>query len=322
MQSKWLFPLLAAAGLTWTAGAVAQGFPNKNLNMVVPYTAGGSADAMSRAIATRLGTAWGRTVVVDNRPGASGMIGTELVTKAPADGYTLLGHTSSYPATAAIRAKLPFDPERAIVPVGTIARAPMLFAVHPSVPVKNIKELIALAKKNPGALNYGSSGTGGNNHFSGALFAAAAGVKMQHVPYKGISLAVTAVASGEIEILVSSSSALLPVTQGKRVRILGVTSSQKSPLFPDLQPIAAQGAPGYEYYLWWGIFTSSAVPADRRAFINAAIDKIVASDDMKKFLDRQGAEAWTVPAKDLAELLPKEIDRYRKAAKIAGIPQQ
>jgi tripartite-type tricarboxylate transporter receptor subunit TctC len=322
MESKWLLPLLAAAGLTWTVGATAQGFPNKNLNMVVPYTAGGSADAMSRAIATRLGAAWGRTVVVDNRPGASGMIGTELVTKAPADGYTLLGHTSSYPATAAIRAKLPFDPERAIVPVGTIARAPMLFAVHPSVPAKSIKELIALAKKNPGALNYGSSGTGGNNHFSGALFAAAAGVKMQHVPYKGISLAVTAVASGEIEILVSSSSALLPVTQGNRVRILGVTSAKKSPLFPDLQPIAAQGAPGYEYYLWWGIFTSSTVPAERRAFITGAIDKIVASDDMKKFLDRQGAEPWTVASKDLAELLPKEIDRYRKAAKIAGIPQQ
>ncbi len=303
--------------------AAAQGaFPSKNLTMVVPYTPGGSADAMSRAIAQRLAAAWGKNIVVDNRPGASGMIGTEMVTKADPDGHTLLGHTSSYPATAATRAKLPFNPETAIIAVGTIARAPMLVAVHPSVPVKNIKELIALAKKNPGKFNYGSSGAGGNNHFSGALFAAAAGINMVHVPYKGISLAVTAVASGEIEILISSSSALLPITQGNRVRILGVTSLEKSPMFPDLPTIASQGAPGYEYQLWWGVFAPAGLPADRLAFITTAIDKIVASADMKKFLDGQGAEAWTLPAAQLATLLPREIARYRKAAQIAGIKPQ
>jgi len=313
---------LLAALLTAAPCAIAQNFPSKNLQMVVPYTAGGSADAMSRAIATRLGAAWGKNVVVDNRPGASGMIGTEIVTKADPDGHTLLGHTSSYPATAATRAKLPFNPETAIIPVGTIARAPMLVAVHPSVPVKNIRELIALAKKNPGKFNYGSSGTGGNNHFSGALFGAAAGIKMEHVPYKGISLAVTAVASGEIEILISSSSALLPVTQGKRVKILGVTSLEKSPMFPDIPTVASQGAPGYEYQLWWGIFAPAGMQADRLAFITAAINKIVASDDMKKFLEGQGAEAWTLPAAQLATLLPREIARYRKAAQVAGIKPQ
>ncbi len=313
---------LLAALLAATPGAIAQGFPSKNLQMIVPYTAGGSADAMSRAIAQRLSAAWGKNIVVDNRPGASGMIGTEIVTKAEPDGYTLLGHTSSYPATAATRSKLPFNPETAIVAVGTIARAPMLVAVHPSVPVKNIKELIALAKKNPGKFNYGSSGTGGNNHFSGALFAAAAGIKMVHVPYKGISLAVTAVASGEIEILISSSSALLPVTQGKRVRILGVTSLEKSPLFPDLPTIASQGAPGYEYQLWWGVFAPAGLPADRRDFITASINKIVASADMKKFLDVQGAVPWSVPPAQLATLLPREIARYRKAAQVAGIKAQ
>jgi hypothetical protein len=138
---------------------------------------------MSRAIATRLGTALGRNIVVDNRPGASGMIGTEMVAKADPDGHTLLGHTSSYPATAAVRAKLPFDPARSIIPVGMTARAPMLFAIHPSIPAKSVKELIAIVKKDPKKyfLNYGSSGTGGNNHFSGALFASAAGIKMEHV---------------------------------------------------------------------------------------------------------------------------------------------
>lgn len=314
----------ACAALAVTAqNAAAQGaFPSKNLVMVVPYTAGGSADAMSRAIAQRLGTEWSRTVVVDNRPGASGMIGTEMVTKAEPDGHTLLGHTSSYPATAAVRAKLPFDPGKAIIAVGMTARAPMLVAVHPSVPAKNIRELVALAKKNPNKLNYGSSGSGGNNHFSGALFAAAAGVKMQHVPYKGISNAVTAIASGEIEIVISSSSALLPQRDSGRIRILGVTSLEKSPLFPDLPTVASQGLPGYEYQLWWGTFAPAGMAAERINFIHAAINKIVNSADMKKFLDTQGAEPWPLPASQLADLLPKEIARYKKAAQIAGIEPQ
>lgn len=314
---------IAAISLLAAPAAQAQAaFPSKNLVMIVPYTPGGSADAMSRAIAHRLGEAWGRNIVVDNRPGASGMIGTELVTKAEPDGYTLLGHTSSYPATAAVRAKLPFDPAKAIIPVGMTARAPMLLAVHPSVPVKNVRELIALAKKNPGKFNYGSSGTGGNNHFSGALFAAAAGIKMEHVPYKGISLAVTAIASGEIEILISSSSALLPQRDSGRIRILGVTSLEKSPLFPDLPTVASQGAPGYEYQLWWGIFAPAGMSAERLNFIHAAINKIVTSPDMKKFLDTQGAEPWPLTVAQLSDLLPREIARYKKGAQIAGIKPQ
>jgi tripartite-type tricarboxylate transporter receptor subunit TctC len=145
---------------------------------------------------------------------------------------------------------------------------------------------------------------------------------MQHVPYKGISLAVTAIASGEMDILIASSSALLPQRDSGRIRILGVTSKEKSPMFPDLPPIAPQGAPGFEYYLWWGVFAPAGLPAERLAFITAAIDKIVASGDMKKFLDVQGAEPWTLPAAKLATLLPDEIARYRKAAKIAGIKPQ
>lgn len=328
MQSMSLSAVLSAAfiaavSLTAVPDAAAQAaFPSKNLVMIVPYTPAGSADAMSRAIAQRLGTAWGRNVVVDNRPGASGMIGTEMVTKAEPDGHTLLGHTSSYPATAAVRAKLPFDPARAIIPVGMTARAPMLFAIHPSVPAKNIKELVALAKKNPGKFNYGSSGTGGNNHFSGALFASAAGIKMQHVPYKGISLAVTAIASGEVEIVIASSSALLPQRDSGRIRILGVTSLEKSPLFPDLPTIASQGVPGYEYQLWWGTFAPAGMSAERLSFIHSTISKIVASADMKKFLDTQGAEAWQLPLPQMADLLPKEIARYKKAMQLAGIEPQ
>lgn len=316
-------------GLCVLAGAMlvapdlhAQAFPTKNIQMVVPYTAGGSADLFSRVMAQKLGEAWGRNVIVENRPGASGMIGTELVTKAAPDGHVLLGHTSSYPATASVRAKLPFDPARSIVPVAMIARAPMLIAVHPSVPAKNVKELIAVAKKTKGGLNYGSSGTGGNNHFSGSLFAAAAGIQMTHVPFKGISLAVTALASGEIEVLISSRAALAPQIQGNRVRILAVTSAQPSPLFPELPTAAAGGAKGYSYELWWGIFAPAGMSAERLAFINAAANKILASDDMKKLIAGEGAEPWPLTPQQLDGLLVREIERYKNAAQVAGIPPQ
>jgi len=302
--------------------AGAQAYPSKNVQMIVPYTAGGSIDLFSRAIAQRLATAWGRNVVVDNRPGASGMIGTEVFAKMEPDGHALLGHTSSYPATASVRAKLPFDPARAIVPVATLARAPMLLAVHPSVPAKSIKELIAVAKRTPGGLNYGSSGAGGNNHFSGSLFAAAAGIKMTHVPYKGISMATTALASGEIEIVIASAAALMPQVKAGRVRALGATSLEPSPLLPGLPAIAQSGVPGYSYELWWGTFAPAGITAERLGVINAAINKILASDDMKKFFANEGAEPWPQTPQQLDGFLVKEIERYRKAAKIAGIEPQ
>jgi len=313
----------ALAGcIALSAMAQPSAFPARNVQMIVPYPAGGSIDVMARAVAQRLADAWGRNVVVDNRPGASGMIGTEIATRTEPDGYTLLAHTSSYPATAAVRAKLPFDPARAIVPVAMIARAPMLVAVHPSVPAKSVRELVALARRNPGKLNYGSSGAGGNNHFSGALFASAAGVKLTHVPYKGIAPAVTALASGEVELVIASQAALLPYIKSGRVRILAVTSRERSPLFPELPAVAQSGVPGYSYELWWGIFAPAGVPAERVSFINAAVNKILAGGDMKKFLDNEGAEPWPLTPAELADLLPREIERYRKAAQEAGIPPQ
>lgn len=314
---------LSATALGFAASpAAAQAYPAKNVQIVLPYTAGGSTDVIARAVAKRLGDMWGKNVIVDNRPGASGMIGAEIVTKADPDGYTLLSTTSSYPATAAVRAKLPFDAAKAIIPVATFARAPMLLAVHPSVPAKTVQELIALAKKNPDKLNYSSSGTGGNNHFSGALFASAAGIKLTHVPYKGIAPAVLAVGSGEVEMVISSSSALLPMINAHKVRILGVSSLEPSPLFPGVPTIAQSGAPGYSYQLWWGLFAPAGLPAERVAFINAAVNKLLVTADMKKFLDTQGTEPWPQTPAQIADLLPKEIAHYKKAMQVAGIQPQ
>src|SRR5688572_28935485 len=176
---KMLLPALIIGIAATLPHAVGQTYPAKNVTVIMPYTAGGASDVMTRAVAKLLGEAWGRTIVVDNRPGASGMIGAEIVSKAAADGYTLLSTTSSYPGTVAVRAKLPFDPAGAFVPVAMIARAPIVLAVHPSVPAKNVKEFIALAKKRN--LTYSSSGTGGNNHIAMELMAQAAGIKMTHV---------------------------------------------------------------------------------------------------------------------------------------------
>ena len=297
-------------------------YPARNVQIIVPYTAGGSIDIMTRAVAQQLTVAWGKNVVVDNRPGASGMIGTEIATKAEADGHVLLGHTSSYPATAAVREKLPFDPARAIVPVAMIARAPMMVAIHPSVPAKTVKELVALAKKDPGGLKYSSSGTGGNNHFSGALFASAAGIKLTHIPYKGISQAMTALASGEVEICIASAAAVNPQLRANRVRVIAITSEKPTSLLPGLPTVAQSGVPGYTYELWWGLFAPAGLSADRINFINAAVNKSLAGPEMKKFLENESAEAWVATPAQIADLLPREIERYRKAAKDAGIPPQ
>mgnify|MGYP003352796734 CR=1 FL=1 len=281
-----------------------------------------SIDVFTRAVAQRLSEQWGKNVVVDNRPGASGMIGTEIATHAEPDGHTLLGHTSSYPATAAVRDKLPFDPARAIVPVAMFARAPMILAIHPSVPAKTVKELVALAKSNPGRLNYSSSGTGGNNHFSGALFAAAAGIKLTHIPYKGIAPAVTALAAGEVELVIASAVSMNPQLKANRIRAIAITSAEPSRLLPGLPAIAQSGVPGYTYELWWGMFAPAGISAERVNFIQAAVNKVLTSPDMKKFLDGESAEAWLLPATQFADLLPKEIERYKKAAKLAGVTAQ
>ena len=315
-----IFPALVASLLTHHAAA--QQYPSRSIQTIVPYAAGGSIDVMTRAIMARLSEALGRNIVIDNRPGASGMIGTEQVTKADPDGHVLLGHTSSYTGTAAIRAKLPFDPARAIVPVAGIGKSAMVLVVHPSLPVKTVREFVELAKKNPGKLNYGSSGIGGNNHFSGALFDLAAGTKMIHVPYKGISLAMTAVASGEVEVVIASSAAVNPQLRAGRVRALGMSGTKPSALLPGLPAIAQEGLPGYAYELWWGIFAPAAIPVERLNFLNSTINKLLAGPEMKKFLDQESAEAWIATPQQLANLLPTEIERYRKVAKAAGIPLQ
>lgn len=327
MNGRSLKLAATVVGLAVSACAAPQvvaqpAFPTKPVQMVVPYTAGGGADVVMRAVSQRLAEAWGRNVVVDNRAGASGMIGTEYVARAEPDGYVLLGHTSSYPATAAIREKLPFDPARSIVPVASVAKTPLVLVVHPSLPAKSVKELVALAKANRGKLNYSSAGTGGNNHFAASLFAMAAGISLTHIPYKGVAEAAVSVISGEVEMLFASSPAVSPHVKSGRLRALGVTSLEPSSLLPGSPAIAQSGLPGYSYELWWAIFAPAGISAERRSFIAAAIAHVLTTADMKKFLSEQSCEAWSISGAQLNDLLPREIERYKKAAKAAGIPSQ
>ena len=322
-QNRTVPLLFAVACLCTATPAVAQtAFPSRNVQLIVPYTAGGGADVVMRVVAQRLVEAWGRNVVVENRAGASGMIGTELVARADPDGHVLLGHTSSYPATAAIREKLSFDPVRAIVPVATIARAPVVLVVHPSLPARSVKELVALAKAKPGVLNYSSAGTGGNNHFAAAMFATAAGIRLTHIPYKGVADAAVALVSGEVDLLLASASAVQGQVKSGRLRALAVSSPEPFALLPGLPAIGQSGVPGYSYELWWAIFAPAGIAAERRSQINAAVTALVTSAEVKKVLQEMGAESWSLPVSQLSELLPKEIERYRQAARSAGIPSQ
>ena len=311
------FAALALSAPVASSLAADAAYPTKNVVVIMPYAAGGSSDLMTRALAKGLTEVWGRNVVVENRAGASGMIGADVVAKAAPDGYTLLSTTSSYAGTVAIRLKLPFDPEKAFVPVAMIARAPIVLAVHPSMPATTVKEFIALAKKRP--LNYSSSGTGGNNHIAMEMFSKAAGIKMTHIPYKGIAPGVVALISGEVDAIIASSPAVMTQVKAGKARAIAVSSLKPTPLIPGLPAIAESGVPGFSYENWWGLFAPAGTPAGTVSTINTAVNKVLVSPEMKQLFEREGAAAAPMSVAQLADLLPREIARYRKASQEAGL---
>ncbi len=311
--------LAAAAALC----ACAQGhaadapYPARNVTIVVPFAAGGSADILSRGAARGLGEMWSRSIIVENRPGAASMIGAEYVANSEPDGYRLLHATSSYPGAVATRLKLPFDPAAAFVPVAMIARAPFVLAVHPSVPARTVKEFIAAAKQR--SLTYSSSGAGGSNHFATELLAQLAGFRMTHIPYKGIAPAVVGLIGGNVDAILASSPGVMSQVKAGRVRAIAVSSAEPSPLIPGLPSIAQSGVPGFAYENWWGMFAPAKTPAGIVNTINAAVNKVLVSTEMKQMLDREGAGAAPMSVAQLADLLPKEIALYRKMAQAAGM---
>lgn len=313
-----LLGLVAALALLAAAPAQAE-YPSKQITLVVPFAAGGSNDIVARAIGKRLSEAWGQPVVIDNRAGAGGVIGTAFVAGAPADGYTLLLVSSTYTINPAVKSSMPFDTLKAFDPVAFIASSPLLMASANKLPVNSAQELIALARAKPGTINYASAGPGSINQIAAELFASAAGVKIVHVPYKGGSLAVNDLVGGHVDLYVSSMPQILQIVKSGQARALAVTGLKRSPSLPDVPTLDEVGLKNYEASSWWGIVAPAGTPADVIGKLNAEINKALGSDELKRFLEGEGAEAQAMTPQAFRELIEREVERWDKVAKEANI---
>ncbi|HEX4763586.1 MAG TPA: tripartite tricarboxylate transporter substrate binding protein [Usitatibacter sp.] len=315
---KWLAGLVAATMLA--APAVAQlKYPSKPVTIVVPYPPGGSNDTFARELGKKLSDAWKIPVIVDNRPGAGGSIGAAAVSKAAPDGYTLCLLSSSFTTNAAIQPNLPFDPVNGFAPVGMVAKGPMILAVAQQVPAKTTLELFDYARRNPGKLNFASSGQGSTNHFATELLMEAAHIQMTHVPYKGMSPAVTDIIGGHVDVLIASAPSIYQHVKAGKIRGIGVTSQGPSTVVPDLAPIASMGVPNYSFELWWGVLAPHGTPAEIVEKVNADMNRILATPEMKEVFLREGAEPAVMTPAQFAKTIREEIEGWKRVAKRANI---
>ena len=311
---------LAIALACCSASASAQTYPNRLIRLLVPFAPGGSNDIIARIIGERMSDALSQSVVIDNRPGAGGVIGTELVAKAVPDGYTLMiGATSTLAANPSLYTKMNLDPTRDLTPITQIARGPFVLAVPSSLPASSVRELIAIAKTKPGELNYGSSGVGSSLQLTAELFKAMARVDIVHVPYKGLGPALTDLVAGRIQIIFSDMAGLLPFVQSGQLRALAVTSVKRSPLLPNLPTLAEAAVEGYEATSWYGVLGPKAMPADIVAKLNGELARIVHDPAMKEKYASLGIEPVTDTPQEFAAHIRSEMDKWRLVVTTAGI---
>ena len=312
--------LAALALMCCASGVAAQAYPARPVRIVVPFPAGGGADFMARVVGQKLGDALGQTFVVDNRAGAAGVIGTEMVAKSAPDGYTLLlGTTGTHATNPAVLASVPYDSVRDFAPISIFSNAPFVLCVHPSLPVKNVRELIAFAKKHPGELTYGSSGVGSSTHLGFELFALNAGIKIRHIPYKGLPLAMIDLVAGNTSLVFDSIPSAAPHIKSGRVRVLAIGSPQRSPSLPDVPTVAESGLPGYEMGSWYGLFAPAATPKEVVQRLAAETVKASTSADMRARFAGAGTDSLGLSAEESAALLAREIERWSKVARQAQI---
>src|SRR5512144_2335881 len=284
---RFAFGLLVAG---FAAGAWAQDYPTKPIRIVVPFPPGGATDLLARAVAQRLTEKWGQAVLVDNRPGAGGNIGSELVAKSAPDGYTLeMGTVGTHSINASLYAKMPYDHVKDFVPIILVAGVPNVLVVNPALPVNSVQELVAYAKANPGKLNFASSGNGTSIHLSGELFKVMAGVQMTHVPYKGSAPALQDLIGGQVQLMFDNLPPSLPQIKAGKLRALAVTTATRSPALPDLPTIAESGLPGFEASSWFGIVAPAGTPPAIVAKLNAEVAKWLASPEAQEKLLALGA---------------------------------
>ena len=299
--------------------ALAQDYPARPVRVVVALAAGGSADIVARLIAQKLGESFGQQFVVDNRPGAAGTIGADIVAKAPRDGYTLLLCGSSFGIAPGVLQKLPYDPLKDLAPITMPANAPSLLVVHPALPVRTVKDLIELARAKPGQLNFGSSGNSTSPHLAGALFNMMAGTDMVHVPYKGAAAAMIELIAGQIQLsFASMPSAIAQVKLGK-LRAVAVTSAKRSPAAPELPTVAESGVPGFEAGSWQGVFAPAGTPPAIIGRLSREIVRVVHLPDSVTQLARDGAEPVGNTPEEFSQWLPGEFAKWAKVAKAARL---
>jgi tripartite-type tricarboxylate transporter receptor subunit TctC len=300
-------------------GAGAQSYPSKPVRMVMPFPPGGSLDVVARPLSQKMGEFMGQQVVVDYRVGASGNIGTEIVARAPADGYTMLINSLPFVVNPSLYKKLPFDAVRDFAPVSLLAAAPFVLVVHPSVPVKSVKELIALAKSRPDKLNYASAGNGTNLHVAAELFKHLTRTDIVHIPYKGGGPALTAVLGGESDLSFLGVVPASPHVKAGKMRALGITSLKRSSVLQQVPTIAEAGVPGYEFASWYGILVPAATPTDIVKTLNEYIVKSMRSPEVDKYLAAEGAEIIASAPAQFGAHIKKELVRWADVIKATGV---
>ena len=316
--------LIAAAIASPAAGAqsapAATNYPTKPIRLVITYPPGGDTDLVGRAVAQKLGEAWGQQVVVDNRGGAGGVLGTLIAKQAAADGYTLLlGTSAGMVLNPLLMNKIPYDPYQDFAPVSLVIVLPQLLAVHPGLAARNIREFIALAKAKPGQLNFGSSGVGTPNHLGGEMLKAMAGINIVHVPYKGGAASITDLIGGQVQLVISSAPSVVPHVRSGRLRALAIGSAKRSPALPEVPTVAESGLPGYEYTTWYGIFAPAKTPEAIVKKMNAEIVRMLADPQMTQRFQSQGGDPASSTPAQLTAYMREEMARWTRVIKTAGI---
>lgn len=309
---------LAAMALCFAAPALAQNYPAGPVRIVVPFPAGGGVDTAGRLLGQKLSEALGKPVLIDNRAGANGMIGSEIVAKSPKDGYTLMVNGANFVTSPSLFAKALYDPVRDFDPISLLAHAPNILVVHPSLPVRSVKELIAFARAHPGDILFAGSGSGSTPHLAGELFKTLTGTKMVHVPYRGTGPAITAILSGEVGTMFMPALAALPLIQTSRVRALGVTTLERLPALPDLPTVSESGLKGYQSSQWYGLFAPAGTPPAILDLLNGHAMKIMQSPEMKERMKNSGSVAVGSTRDAFAKHVQVEFVKWAKIIKASG----
>ena len=300
--------------------AAAQTYPNRPVRIVAPFPAGGGLDLVSRALGQRLSTALGQSIIIDNRSGADGMIGTEQVAKAAPDGYTLLiSSTGPMVINPALNIKMPYDTLRNFAPITLVVVQPLCLVVHPSLPVKSVKELIALAKAKPGQLNYGSGGIGNGAHLAGEIFRTITSIDIVHVPYKGAAPAVVDLLAGQVQMMLNSIPVLLPFIKSAKLRALAVGADKRMAILPEVPTMRESGIAKFDANSWYGFFAPAGTPKEIVSRLNYESAKILRSQEMRDFMSPQGAEAIGDSPEEFSAHIRSELAKWAQAVKTAGV---